>query len=218
MGVSSSRSVIPVVQNFDSSRYLGVWWERARAPNPFQSGAKARAEYSLPSLLDAATAVDEDDSYEYIAVENSALVQGGSRTTAQGRGRIAKAPEGKEGHLEVKIGNQPFWGSYDVLETDYERYALVYSRVRVLGITLQEYAWVLERAEPCAAGKEPEGGGSGGSFSAATEKNVFPETESEVRKRVQRILQILEENGPGTNLKEADFIYTDADGTTGEGN
>lgn len=200
MGISSSRSVIPVVQNFDTSRYLGVWWERARAPNPFQSGAKARAVYSLPSTLDAATGVDEDDSYEYIAVENSALVEGSSRTTALGRGR---RPRGTEGHLEVKIGNQPFWGSYDVLETDYERYALVYSRVRVLGITLQEYAWVLERAEPVGAGKEPEGGGS---FSAATSS-----TDSEVRERVQRILQILKENGPGTNLKEADFIYTDTD-------
>ena len=47
---------------------------------------------------------------------------------------------------------QPFWGNYDLLETDYDSYAIIYSCTNLLGgLYRTEYAFVLSR-EPVRLG------------------------------------------------------------------
>ena len=47
---------------------------------------------------------------------------------------------------------QPFWGNYDLLETDYDSYAVIYSCTNLLGgLYRTEYAFVLSR-EPIKVG------------------------------------------------------------------
>ncbi|CAD7945813.1 unnamed protein product [Amoebophrya sp. A120] len=194
MGGSASRSVV-VVQNFDTTRYLGVWWERARLPNPFQDGKKAKAIYS--KMEEGGPQVEEENSaYEFLKVENSDLQPVDKtdpasklhRVTLEGKAR--KPKDSTEGVLQVKIGNAPFWGDYQVIDTDYENYALIYSRVSFLGITFKEFAWVLERAEN-------------------------PTTKEKAEQRVQMLIDGVNKGGKETKVTKEDFLYTGFDG--GEG-
>ena len=54
-----------------------------------------------------------------------------------------------EGRLGVKFSKwQPFWAKYDVIDTDYETYALVYSCTdAALYGDKSEYAWILTRED-----------------------------------------------------------------------
>ena len=58
-----------------------------------------------------------------------------------------------EGRLALKFSELPqFWGNYDLLETDYDSYAIIYSCTNLLGgLYRTEYAFVLSR-EPVRLG------------------------------------------------------------------
>ena len=68
------------------------------------------------------------------------------RSYAKAKGRLAD-PKLNDGRLDLKFSElQPFWGNYDILETDYESYAFIYSCTNLLGgLYRTEYAFVLSR-------------------------------------------------------------------------
>lgn len=64
------------------------------------------------------------------------------REELAGMARFRDAPD--EGRLEVSLGGKNRWGDYNVIDTDYETYALVYGCGLRNGIK-DESAWVLTR-------------------------------------------------------------------------
>ena len=68
-----------------------------------------------------------------------------SRTGAEGEIKQIK-PEEKNGALTVSFGEYVPWMPYNVIDTDYISYALVYSCEEVFwGLMTAEYLWVLQR-------------------------------------------------------------------------
>ena len=53
---------------------------------------------------------------------------------------------GDDGKCEVSFF-QPIWGDYEVMDTDYENYSVVYSCTSFLGLASTQIAWVLGRRE-----------------------------------------------------------------------
>ncbi|CAD7947772.1 unnamed protein product [Amoebophrya sp. A25] len=123
-----------------------------------------------------------DEKYETFYVVNSEEKDGSENGRNRVPGVARRLRAEADGHLQVKIGPQPFWGSYDVLDTDYDSYALVYSRISFLGLfTLKEFAWVLMRDSEAADG--------------------------EVDKRLQQLVQTTTEKC-GSKMATTDFIRT----------
>ncbi|QXB56169.1 lipocalin family protein [Aeromonas sp. FDAARGOS 1415] len=119
-----------VVRPFYLDRYLGTWYEIARLDHGFERGLnRVTATYSL-----------RDDGG--VRVINRGQEPDGSWREAEGRAYFLGAKD--EGRLKVSFFG-PFYGSYNVLATDYEL-ALVSS------YNLQ-YLWLLSRTpEPPDAG------------------------------------------------------------------
>lgn len=125
----SNKKSIPkkatAVRNFDSSRYLGKWYEIARLDFRFERGLNnTTAEYSL----------NDDGS---IRVVNSGYnPKKGIWKQSEGKARFVKDPS--IGMLEVSFFG-PFYSGYNViaLDNDY-KYALV------AGKNLK-YLWILSR-------------------------------------------------------------------------
>lgn len=125
----SNKKSIPkkatAVRNFDSSRYLGKWYEIARLDFRFERGLNnTTAEYSL----------NDDGS---IRVVNSGYNPNkGIWKQSEGKARFVKDPS--IGMLEVSFFG-PFYSGYNViaLDNDY-KYALV------AGKNLK-YLWILSR-------------------------------------------------------------------------
>lgn len=123
-------------QDFDINRYMGRWYEAARMFNPFQWGDCTTADYSL----------NDDGTVKVINAQNIF----GKLNTIEGT--ATKLP-GTEGSLNVVFEGTPDSGdgsNYDVLDTDYDTYALVYtcSNVQVPLLPIQkkiEYSWILTR-------------------------------------------------------------------------
>lgn len=102
------------LESFDLNRYLGNWYEVARAKSiPFQSGDCTQANYSF----------NDDGS---IKVNNTNIVNGVHR------GGIGRA-ETTENPFRLKLRFPgTFWGKiitgdYQIVDTDYDNYAIVYS-------------------------------------------------------------------------------------------
>ncbi|WP_421280023.1 lipocalin family protein [Aeromonas taiwanensis] len=119
-----------VVRPFYLDRYLGTWYEIARLDHGFERGLnRVTATYSL-----------RDDGG--VRVINRGQEPDGNWREAEGRAYFLGAKD--EGRLKVSFFG-PFYGSYNVLATDYEL-ALVSS------YNLQ-YLWLLSRTpEPPEAG------------------------------------------------------------------
>jgi len=119
------------LSSFDMTRYLGRWYEIARAANvPFQKGECTQAEYSL----------NDDGS---IRVHNTELI-GTERSGAVGKA----TPTSNPFRLEVTFGDsffaKLFPGDYRVMNTDYEQFSIVYSCTDLL-VGRFEFVWILSR-------------------------------------------------------------------------
>jgi apolipoprotein D and lipocalin family protein len=117
---------ITPVENFDSERYLGRWYEIARLDHSFERG------------LDNVTA-------EYVRREDGGLdvINRGYSTAkqewkqAEGRAYFVDAPD--RGHLKVSFFG-PFYGSYVVFGLDQPEYQHAF----VAGYN-KSYLWLLSR-------------------------------------------------------------------------
>ncbi|XP_077289515.1 apolipoprotein D-like [Arctopsyche grandis] len=129
-----------VKQPFDSSRYLGKWYEAEKYFVRFEVGGKCIT----------ATYTDEGDGV--IGVLNRQLnIASGNETTIKGTAALAGVPD--EAKLSVVFPSIPFGrpAPYWVLETDYENFSIVYSCTN-----FEDYQtttlWILTRQRfPCPA-------------------------------------------------------------------
>jgi len=117
--------------NFDASRYVGLWYEVARTPTPFEIGLKCiTAEYGL--LPNGS-----------VSVLNSGRKTNGDISQTAG---IANVPNPEEpAKLEVNFPQSPTPGPYWVLETDYTGYSVVFSCTNLGSIGRSQDAFVLSR-------------------------------------------------------------------------
>lgn len=114
--------------DFDLDQYLGSWREAARIKGiRFESGDCVYAKYSL-----------RDDGK--VKVNNTEILQDGKTNTA-----IGKAYQTKKNPAALKVSFfGPFYGDYNVIETDYADYSVVYS-CQNYWLFHTEYAWILTR-------------------------------------------------------------------------
>jgi apolipoprotein D and lipocalin family protein len=126
---------LTTVEKVDLDRYLGLWYELARIPNPFQKkcAKNTTAEYSL-----------RDDGK--ITVVNTCVKANGDVITARGIARVMDTATGAK--LKVSFVKllwfNLFWGDYWIigLDADY-RWAIV-------GDPQRKYGWVLSREKALA--------------------------------------------------------------------
>ena len=118
---------ITPVENFDSERYLGKWYEIARLDHSFERG------------LDNVTA-------EYIRREDGGLdvinrgFSQAEQSWKQAEGRAYLVGKSDQGHLKVSFFG-PFYGSYVVFELDQAEYQYAF----VAGYN-KSYLWLLSRS------------------------------------------------------------------------
>lgn len=116
---------VQVVTHFDSSRYLGTWYEIARLDHGFERGLEqVTANYSLR----------EDGG---LRVVNQGFDSKNQRwKQSEGKAYFTGSPQ--TGSLKVSFFG-PFYGGYHVIDLDAEyRYALVCGPTR-------DYLWILSR-------------------------------------------------------------------------
>jgi len=129
-GISSGQCPAPVLQaNFNAVNYMGLWYEQARDQSmPWESYDCQQARYSL----------NADGT---VAVLNS---QYNPTTDTVEDAKAVATFEGAKG--SVRFFPYAPAGDYEVLATDYNTYALVYSCSNFY-VAKSEYIWVLTRAQ-----------------------------------------------------------------------
>ncbi|XP_055547795.1 apolipoprotein D-like [Wyeomyia smithii] len=131
--------VHPVVQNFDVAAYLGKWYQISRYDQTFERGGECSiAQYSL----------NEDGS---VLVDNRMLVPPETEFRVEIGQAFLSFPD--EEPLQAKLnvtfrGIPPNVSNYWVLDTDYERFAFVWSCSSVRDNIRAEYYWLLSRTVP----------------------------------------------------------------------
>ncbi|XP_064104633.1 apolipoprotein D-like [Macrobrachium nipponense] len=115
--------------DFTVEYYLGKWYEIARFPMPYETGQTCNyAEYS-----------DRGDGTA--GVHNAGLDANGNLVEIFG----FVEPTSQQGTLALHLEGVPFVGTYNVLDTDYDSYAAVYSCQEFLGVGHIDQAWILGR-------------------------------------------------------------------------
>ncbi|CAF0704577.1 unnamed protein product [Brachionus calyciflorus] len=131
----------PIIKDFNSTRYLGKWYEIERFNYLFE-----------PPNLDCVVATYGYLNETAVTVNNIAFNLKTNKTT--GRNGYAyipnlAAPNKLSVVLPIELYNVTFFqneGPYEVLETDYETYALVYSCTQVVyDLVKLEVVWILSR-------------------------------------------------------------------------
>ena len=115
-------------ENFDVSRYLGVWFQQARDQlSPFEFGNCQQATLSL----------NTDGS---LKVDNSQYnAKSGEIEEAIGKA-ICDGPQCQVGFFGAATN-----GDYRVVSTDYDNFALIYSCTPAFGSIKAEFVWLLSR-------------------------------------------------------------------------
>lgn len=124
----------PAVEGFKSERYMGLWYEKARTPNPFEKDMKdVTAVYTLMKN-------------GRIRVRNQGMLHGKVKTI-QGVAKIRFSPD--RGDLLVSFF-RPFYSLYRIvlLGKDYQ-YSVVIS-------SGGKYLWVLSRSKTLSAADRKE--------------------------------------------------------------
>lgn len=131
-----------LVQDFDSSRYLGRWHEMYRENSvPFESEDCATATYvELPRNY------IEVNNVEY-AIAEGKFPRGSD--TFPGK---AQCSNFRSGLCQVKFFELSPWSDYSILSTDYDSHAVVYAcDTFAAGAVKVDWLWVLTRT-PLAIG------------------------------------------------------------------
>ncbi len=112
------------VQNFELNRYLGKWHEIVRLDHSFERGlTQVTAEYSMRDdggvrVINRGYNAEENDWHQ-----------------AEGKAYFVQEPN--QGYLKVSFFG-PFYGSYIVMEVDYDAYTLISGPDT-------SYLWILAR-------------------------------------------------------------------------
>jgi apolipoprotein D and lipocalin family protein len=117
---------VNAVNDFDSNKYLGKWYEIARLDHSFERGLdRVTAEYSL-----------RDDGGVRVINRGFATAENKWKE-AEGKAYFVRGHD--EGYLKVSFFG-PFYGSYVVFELDKEKYQYAF----VVGYN-KSYLWFLSR-------------------------------------------------------------------------
>ena len=120
---TGEKSPLKPVNNFDVEKYMGVWYEIARTPNPFEKDlSSVKAIYTL----------EKDGSVKVI---NSGILPDGKRKTIAGKAVM----DGKAGEGLLKVSFfRPFYGEYKIVKLSPQyKYSIVVSG--------RKYLWILSR-------------------------------------------------------------------------
>ncbi|XP_054713088.1 apolipoprotein D-like [Uloborus diversus] len=122
---------VSVKEPFDLTKYVGVWYEIEKNPTTFEAGLKCnKANYTAQG--------------DYVSVVNSGVNERtGKPSTIEGKATIPD--KNVPAKLKVKFPGAPVKADYWILDTDYERYSVVYSCFSVLNLFNAEYLWILSR-------------------------------------------------------------------------
>ncbi|XP_033226090.1 apolipoprotein D-like [Belonocnema kinseyi] len=126
---------VDVVQNFDVSKYLGVWYEVQKYFAVFEFGGKCiTANYTQKS----------DGSVNVLNRQINVLT--GKPSTIEGSAKLAGSTN--EGKLSVVFPSVPgqIPAPYWILDTDYENYAVVFSCTDVT-LFHAKIIWILTRKQ-----------------------------------------------------------------------
>ncbi|XP_076323583.1 apolipoprotein D-like isoform X2 [Tachypleus tridentatus] len=111
----------PVKADFELEKYLGTWYEVEKNPTVFQSGQKCTsATYTLK------------DNGKVTVFNKAAIAETGDVTTIEGEAYIPDPSEPAK--LLVSFPGNPFDSNYWILDTDYEKYSVVFSCQGILGV------------------------------------------------------------------------------------
>lgn len=128
-GISTGTCPVPTLQaNFNAVRYMGLWYEQARDESmPWEQNDCQQARYTLNATEGTVAVLNSQYNPETDQVEEA---------------RAVATFDGAKGAVRF------FWyapaGDYEVLDTDYDNYAIVYSCTSVY-VAKSEYIWVLTR-------------------------------------------------------------------------
>ena len=134
INLSYANSVIPIT-NFDSSQYLGTWYEIARLPNNFENNC------SIPIF--AKYSINPDNSNQLIVVNQCNNIDQ-KPDIAYGMAYFVESSN--IGKLEVTFLPRwlrwlPFgYGDYWIISTDYKKVAVIASPDH-------KYLWILARSK-----------------------------------------------------------------------
>ncbi|XP_055918021.1 apolipoprotein D-like [Eupeodes corollae] len=130
---------VKVQQDFQLADYMGVWYEYEKYPFVFEIGKKCMY------------AIYNKTSEDSISVVNTAI----NRITGNPSNTTGTAKVIASGQLSVSFPKSKSANStkvnYEVLETDYETYAVVYSCSSVMRMAHTKVIWVLTRDQNPAA-------------------------------------------------------------------
>ena len=129
-------------QSFDLDRYVGDWYQIARdARLPYGRGECGTATYvpdvQRPSeafVLNQQRKRNSDETKEFPIF-----------------GKVK--PTGESGRFELTFSTVFAKGTYEVLETDYKSYSVVYTCGTIAGFLTTEYVWILSRDPSLGQGK-----------------------------------------------------------------
>ena len=112
------------IENFQLSKYLGTWYEIARLEHSFEKGMEAiTATYSM-----------REDGGVKVFNKGFKTIEG---EWSEAEGKAYFVEDSDTGFLKVSFFG-PFYGSYIVMDTDYETYTMI------SGPDLS-YFWILSR-------------------------------------------------------------------------
>ncbi len=127
-----NKATIALQERFDIVRYLGKWYEVYRSKNISFEGEKVIDTYSLPE-------------------ENKVRIEFSQERNGKAESGIASAkidlqnPAKWYQKFELNWFAKMFTFDYSVLATDYDNYAIVYSRNRFFFFFVREWIWVMSR-------------------------------------------------------------------------
>ena len=133
--MKNNKLVKPKLQeDFDSSRYLGDWYELYRSKSiKFEKGSDILARYG-----------SDPKHPDRITLTNLQSLDNGKIDTITGYA-VRRKLEGPAADLKVRFD---FFrrGRYQIIRTDYDNYSIVYSSHSILfGLLKWEFCWILAR-------------------------------------------------------------------------
>ena len=147
---------IRAVENIDTERYLGKWYEIARLDHSFERGMnRVTAQYSL-----------RDDGG--IRVINRGYKEK-KKEWSEAEGRAYFIGEKGSGRLKVSFFG-PFYGGYNIIELDMANY----SYAMICGYNM-DYLWILARTPELDKQTRDELLQKAKNLGFAVEKLIFPE-------------------------------------------